>query len=287
MPAVRIVSFVVAVGVLAYVVSAHADATPSREVLRIQSHFDSVLKELAARNLDGMTPLQRARRAALVATLRGYRDRGAFPHNWDYPGELVPYFVDTKTGTLCAFGYLLESTGRRDIVDRVSAADNHVRALELEGDTALKSWLEANGLTLAEAARIQPSYGFEPVPPNQQRKRETPLGYVASMGIALTTSLINGADNVNGDSRLGTTLGLVSGVFAMSLGVYGLWDDDVTRRISVANIAAGAMSTLFAQRSALRHERIVARQRDAERRVTVTPTLSSSSGPGLAVSLRF
>src|SRR5213075_961843 len=101
---------------------------------------------------------QLARRAAAISTLRGYRNRGVFPHNYDFPGQAVPYFVDRKTGTLCAVAHLLASTGHRDIVDRVSKTDNNILVPQLAGDSAFSAWLSDNGLTLEEAAHIQVPY---------------------------------------------------------------------------------------------------------------------------------
>jgi hypothetical protein len=145
------------------VLAAASPATPRTgaeraEVQRIRVHFDSVLAELPGRDLSGLTPVQRRKRAVLVTTLQAYRDRGVFPHNYDFPGRAVPYFVDRRTGTLCAVAHLLESTGRRDIVDRVARSDNNVWVPQLARDTAFTAWLDANGLTLAEAARIQVPY---------------------------------------------------------------------------------------------------------------------------------
>ncbi len=80
---------------------ADLDATPARaaEVGRLRAHFDSVLSELATHDLHALGAAQRANRAMLVAELTRYRSRGAFPHNYDFPGQSVPYFVDRKTGT--------------------------------------------------------------------------------------------------------------------------------------------------------------------------------------------
>ena len=62
-----------------------SDPAPSAvrllEVRRIRAHFDSVLAELPARDGSALTAAQRERRAALLAALRAYRDRGEFPHN--------------------------------------------------------------------------------------------------------------------------------------------------------------------------------------------------------------
>src|SRR5262245_25566942 len=110
-------------GVLATVhsVPARNSAAPEdTEIRRIRAHFDSVLTELSARDVAHLSSTQRVARARLLETLHRYRDRGTFPHNYDFPGRAVPYFIDRKTGTLCAVGHLLASSGRRDIVHRVA-----------------------------------------------------------------------------------------------------------------------------------------------------------------------
>ena len=145
-----------------------------RETARIRAHFDSVLAELGERSVGGLTSEQRARRATVIAMLRAYRDRGAFPRNYDFPGEATPYFVDRETGVLCAVAHLLESTGRRDIVDRVAAANNNVWVGELAEDAELEGWLREHGLTLEEAARIQVPYEQDnsaPYPSIQSQRR--------------------------------------------------------------------------------------------------------------------
>ena len=118
-------------------------------------HDDSVIVELSGTDVSGLTSLQRFKRGARLNELHAYRERGAFPHNHDFAGQLVPYFVDRKTGALCAVANLLNATGRRDVVDRVAAANNHVWVQELAGDSTFRSWLSDNGLSLEEAARIQ------------------------------------------------------------------------------------------------------------------------------------
>jgi len=181
---------IASLGVMTIAISGSSVSTSSAEVQRIQSHFDSVLTELGARDVSALTSSQRSERAALVATLRAYRDRGVFPHNYDFPGTAVPYFVDRKTGTLCAVAHLLESTGRRDIVDRVSAMNNNVRVPDLATDTALAGWLEAHGLTLSEAARIQVPYVGPPQPVQVQQptiRRSNAAGRAAVGAASLAT----------------------------------------------------------------------------------------------------
>ena len=54
--------------------------------------------------------------------------------------------------------YLIHRSGRSDIVDRVEATRNNAYIAELADDPALIAWLDSSGLTVAEAARIQPAY---------------------------------------------------------------------------------------------------------------------------------
>src|SRR5580765_1480660 len=82
----------------------------------VRAHLDSVLPELRSRDVGILTATQRARRTQVIANLEDYRDRGAFPRNYDFPLQPTPYFVDRKTGALCAVAHLLTSTGRSDIV---------------------------------------------------------------------------------------------------------------------------------------------------------------------------
>ena len=50
-----------------------ASSVEGREIVRIRAHFDSVLSELAARDLGTLAAPQRDRRLALTAELRAYR----------------------------------------------------------------------------------------------------------------------------------------------------------------------------------------------------------------------
>jgi hypothetical protein len=267
------------------------------EVRRIQAHFDSVLAELAARDVAGLAPGPRARRLALVETLRAYRDRGEFPHNRDVPDVPTPFFVDRETGVLCAVAHLLATSGRRDVVDRVARADNDVWVPQLAGDTAFTAWLDDAGLTLAEAARIQVPYiGDEVPPPSPGRSGALTAASAATVGGALAASYLNLRANATGGSRLGTALGLAAGAAAIGLGSAGLTEGRVTPALGAANVAVGAASAWLSTRSLLRQRRLAAARREAPRRhdveaaprATVSPVLPvDGSGAGLAVSVRF
>jgi hypothetical protein len=131
-------------------------ATPEAEVARIQTHLAVVDRELRTADITGLTPEQQTRRAALIEELARYRLRGVFPRNLQFE-RMTPFFIDDR-GVRCAMAHLIESHGGAALVARVAATANNAYVRELAGDPELRAWLEHNGLTVAEAARIQPAY---------------------------------------------------------------------------------------------------------------------------------
>lgn len=97
-----------------------------------------------------------AKRALHIARLHEYASNAVFPLNTDFPGELVPYFVDLA-GTDCAVGHLIRLDGHSSLVASISASNNHVRIAEVRGGPLLE-WIRDSGLTQTECALIQPSY---------------------------------------------------------------------------------------------------------------------------------
>jgi hypothetical protein len=275
----------------------HATAAPGdagvTEVTRIRVHFDSVLATLGSRDVSGLTAEQRARRASLLETLRAYQARGVFPHNYDFPGQAVPYFVDRKTGTLCAVAHLLASTGHRDIVDRVARADNNVWVPQLAGDSAFTRWLDDNGLTLDEAAFIQVPY-MQPVSEAQVARN---VGFAVAtpfaLGGALATSLWNATSNSDGHSSRGSKIGIISGLATVGLGAAVLSKSEFNHGIAASGVAMGVTSVALSMRSMHNHSSIMA-QREAEKvrtmaQTAVVPMVDVSNGgsAGIAVSVRF
>lgn len=263
------------------------------EVRRIRTHFDSALVELYARDAAALSSSQRAERNALLATLRAYRDRGVFPHNYDFPGEAVPYFVDRGTGTLCAVAYLLESTGRRDIVDRVARADNNVRVAQLAGDSAFNNWLDNHGLTLAEAARIQVPYVVDDPPASRSANgRSMPAALPLTAGLSVGAATWNAFLNADGHSRIANAIGVGSGLLAIGVGSVQAGQPNVSRAASVTTTAVGGLAVALSVRSIHRHN-LIAAEREAARTskvadATVTPIIPiAGSGAGVSVSIRF
>ncbi|MEP6991789.1 MAG: hypothetical protein ABJA80_12735 [bacterium] len=284
---------VVAVILLASRTSLHArDDAGTREVHRIRVHFDSALTVLQARDLHELTDAQRGHRTDLVRTLRAYRARGVFPHNRDFPGAPTPYFIDRETGTLCAVAHLLASSGRRDIVERVARANNNVWVMQLARDTAFTHWLDANGLSLEEAALIQVPY----IAPQSDAQVSRQVGFVAAAPFAFTGALVasglNLSTNLDGHQTLVTKLGVVSGAVTTFMGSAVMAKTDLTA-LGASGVLVGVTSMALSVRSMLHHSSALA-AREAEQRNTaaatrIVPLVSVSDRPsvGLSVSRSF
>jgi hypothetical protein len=173
------------------------------------------------------------------------RDAGEFPHNYDFPGEAVPYFVDRATGVRCAVAHLLDFTGHGDIVQRVTALDNNIWVPELAGDAEFNGWLKAYGLTLAEAARIQAPYmgdGNALVESTGSQSRAYGIVTAAIAAPALAASWWNWRGNSDGRRTPGTVLGMAAGAMALGVGVTATQVDGTPGYVAPVTLAAGGLS---------------------------------------------
>jgi hypothetical protein len=103
-----------------------------------------------------LTAAQAEQRALAIERLRQYIEAERYPTN-DLSEETTPIFVD-RQGARCAVAALLEASGHGALVERIARTNNLAYVRELADDRELQAWLAANGVTLAEAARIQPGY---------------------------------------------------------------------------------------------------------------------------------
>ncbi len=110
----------------------------------------------ASASLDAIYRELVSRRNLQISRLHTYATAGRFPRNTEFPGRLVPYFVD-HAGTACAVGHLMRLDGQIPLVDRIAASCNHIR-IEDVSRGPLVDWIHDSGLTRAECALIQPSY---------------------------------------------------------------------------------------------------------------------------------
>jgi hypothetical protein len=247
------------------------------EVARLRAHFDSVDAELRAPKALQLTTTQRTLSATLIGWLREYRDAGTFPRNDRFPAQAMPFFRDSR-GVLCAMAYLIDRSGRRDLVDRVAGTRNNALIRELADDLELRAWLDSVGLSVAEAARIQPFYGLPPGEPEDQ---------AVSADYALTSILVSGASlttlglNLITPSKSTGWAGLIAGSIGVIAGAANLDGTEGTDKVAAANmvIGGGAIGAGLYRLLSPRPARIV-----------ISPLVIPTSGSprlGLAMHTRF
>src|SRR5439155_4050809 len=143
--------------VIALVPAARTWNVARAETARIRTHLARMEHALRARDVTALAPSQRAARTRAIDALHAYWTAGVFPHNHDFPGQRRPYFVD-RHGTRCAMAFVIERSEGAALVRRVAHTANNARVLDLANDPELTAWLDRNGITAAEARRVQPQY---------------------------------------------------------------------------------------------------------------------------------
>ena len=175
----------------------------------------------------------------------------------------------------------------------VARADNNVRVAQLAGDTAFTAWLGAQGLTLAEAARIQVPYVRDPAPIVTTNKTHTPAALPLALGASALAGAWNAFANADGHSRIANVLGFGSGLAAVGLGASQMGRQNVPQAMSLTTAAVGGLSVALSARSLHRHRVIAAAEREAARKskvadATIAPIIPvGGSGAGVSVSFRF
>jgi hypothetical protein len=259
------------------------------ESVRLRAHFDSVDAELRGVDVSHLNAAQKATRAQLISWLRDYRNAGRFPENDRFANREVPFFRDSH-GTLCAMAYLIDRSGRGDIVDRIARTRNNAFIHELTDDPALVAWLDASGLTVDEAARIQPSYGGPIVVAEDNDRVSRPYA-ILSMGLG-SLSMGSAALNVFAPSRGSGAVGLMSGAAAIVAGAEHLRDRNGNKRMAQADLTVGSVAAATALYALIFKVKPLARTAAATsaRETSWTPQvdLDGSSGRlGVGMQARF
>jgi hypothetical protein len=199
---------------------AHEDA-------RLTAHFARVLRTLDDRDVSGLTPRQREARLRLLAALTEYAARGVFPRNRYLPDRRVPVFVD-GAGRRCAMAYLIETSGHTEMVARIAATANLATIYELADDPGLRVWLNGAGISLDEAALIQPEYGPYPHEEKEQIPRDGVMtaGTVMAVGFGFPAVALNlRLDEPWSRRRQNGVFGLMTGASLLALGLTDAFED--------------------------------------------------------------
>lgn len=264
------------------------------EDARIEAHLAAVERELRARDVGDLTVEQRQARARHIEVLREYREAGAFPRNTDIGDRSAPYFVD-RAGTLCAMAYLIAKSGHASLVERVANARNNAYIAELANDAELLEWLRSAGLTIDEAARIQPMY--QPLPPLPDERDYVTARYAVGSALAAGVGGASIALNLTGDNarpaaKLYGILGMAAGSIGLAMGASRLGDDGGRGDLALMSTAIGAVSTAIGAHALIRHSRRAPAATERAARgpqITVAPTLALTQGaaPGAVLTVRF
>ncbi|MGD9636790.1 MAG: hypothetical protein AB7U97_26140, partial [Pirellulales bacterium] len=157
-----------------------SDMSPAGLRRQLQRHFDTVvallllnssqsvelaLDRLEAQHDETWSSAERdvwrerllASRRIQIVRLIEYRNRGLFPQNEGHSATPVPIFVDDHD-TACAIGHLMRLSGRGRDVAGIQSENNLVYVPDAMAGPVV-AWTLTSGLTLEEAALIQPSYG--------------------------------------------------------------------------------------------------------------------------------
>jgi len=261
------------------------------EMTRLRAHFDSVEIELRQRSMLPLAPSQHRSRGTLIGWLREYRNAGRFPVNDRFPQAAMPFFRDSR-GTLCAMAYLIQRSGRSDLVDRVARTRNNAFIPELADDPDLRFWLDSVGLSLSEAARIQPSYEPPPEAPSERVSASYALTSIAVSGTSLATLGLN----LISPSEPAAWAGVVAGSAAMIAGAVELDGPGDTDKVAAVNMIVGlgaltgGLYRLLNPRAARPAERLTSRGIAGNTRIALSPLVIPTSGSprlGLAVQTSF
>jgi hypothetical protein len=261
----------------------------AREATRLRRHFDSVEAELRARDVSSLTPAQRGARAEQIRLVHEYAKLGAFPRNEDFPGRWVPYFRDRR-GNLCAMAFLIAASGRGDIVDRVARTRNNAYLPDLVDEPGLAEWLSDHGLTVAEAARIQPKYGGGDIVIGKDKVSSE---YAALTGVSTVLAgasvvlNLRSLDEVTRYRGRGL-LGLAAGGFAIGLGVSKLGDyASPGDAMGVWSIGVGSAAVILGARSVFWKRPAPAAAPRAESRLEVMPVALPGRALQVGVAARL
>lgn len=123
---------------------------------RIARHLAKVEAELRAAPTDHLDDAQTAERLRNLDRLHAYWVAGEFPHNTDFEGMRVPYFIDDG-GRACAVGHLVIESGAADLAARIHESENNALLGDMRSE-GLHEWVKSSGLSAAECAKIQPAY---------------------------------------------------------------------------------------------------------------------------------
>ncbi len=233
-------------GLLLLIPAQDRDEDPARaEIVGIRAHLLGAERLLLARD-PSIGHSQRLARARCLYELRAYRQRGSFPHNHRRPHRQTPVFVD-EHGTRCAMAWLIERSGDAKLVHHIASTRNLASIHELADEPELVAWLDRNGLTLEEAARIQPTYGPSLTLEDDEKRHAVLGGFGAAVG-ALGTGLNVAGLSTGTGRRVRGWVGVTMGLSGAAMGLPALEHEGGVRAVGILDMGLGLLSTVLGLR---------------------------------------
>lgn len=139
---------------VAAVVTVNGGWSCDEEDARVTAHLEDALTQLRTSTPARLSEAQLAAREGVLEDLRRYIDAQQFPRS---KGPTSPVFVDDADAH-CAMGALISWNGGDDVVRHIRATRNLATVPRLRDEPGLAEWLTSHGMTVEEAALVQPTY---------------------------------------------------------------------------------------------------------------------------------
>jgi hypothetical protein len=230
----------------------------SGESLRIRTHLEYVEDLLRQKDVSMLPADLQNQRRTMLDLLHEYLTAGVFPSNFDYPSQRIPCFID-RTGKICAVGYLVEKTAGRQVAEQINSRHRYEKILAMN-DKKVDEWIAGSGLSKVECAMIQPSYGWEPVPvDNNHNHISTSYGVSSAIvgGMNLSLNVLNSVQIANGSDQVTLpVLGMCLGTLQIAMGAVewpeetmnstgGYTTNESQKALSMLNIGLGTSTLLL------------------------------------------
>ncbi|MBF9140100.1 hypothetical protein [Hymenobacter properus] len=283
----------VLVGNAGYVAATgQAPTAATNDDARVQAHLAYAERQLRQRPTAGLSPELTQRRAHLLDLLHRYWVAGVFPRNYDHPEGRRPCFID-RDGRLCAVGYLVAETAGRPAAERINDAHQYDLIADMR-TPVLADWVKTSGLTRAECALIQPTYG--PPPPTEADVKSYAVGSALWSGVNVMLGAANASQfNRPTGGKGAAYAGILSGTGQLLTGALRLPNDEqginwsrvttygTERNISYLNIGLGTATLALSAWNLISH-RNAAQQKTT---VGVVNFPGPAGGSGLSLTRRF
>ncbi len=165
----------------------------------------------------------------------------------------------------------------------IRATRNNARIRQLSSDPALVAWLHDAGLTLAEAARIQPMYGYE----SDSDAISSDYATTTAVASLATGGLI--AWNISGSGRASGRgiLGMVVGGLTFAIGVAKIDETGDVKALGAWNTFVGGTTFALGMTRVLSRDTPKMSEAVAPARPSLAVAPIVGHAQGLAIALSF